>query len=104
MKMDRLLEELEEAAKKAGVTVQHDSLTGEGTGQGGLCKVRGQWRVIVDRKATPGEKVVVLARALGPFDLEGVYLSPEARDLLARYRAPAEPGGAANGAANGADH
>jgi len=94
MKMDRVLEELEEAAKKAGVTVQHDSLTGEGTGQGGLCKVKGEWRIIVDRKATPGEKVVVLAQALGAFDLEGVYLSPEARDLLARYRAPAAPGGA----------
>jgi hypothetical protein len=93
MKMDRVLEELEEAAKKAGVTVQHDSLTGEGTGQGGLCKVKGEWRIIVDRKATPGEKVVVLAQALGAFDLEGVYLSPEVRELLARYRVPA-PGGA----------
>jgi hypothetical protein len=95
MKMDRVLVELEEAAKNAGVTVQHDSLTGEGTGQGGLCKVRGEWRIIIDRKATPGEKVVVLAQALGSFDLEGVYLSPEVRDLLARYRAPATPGGAA---------
>jgi hypothetical protein len=94
MKMDRVLEELEEAAKRAGVTVQHDSLTGEGTGQGGLCKVKGEWRIIVDRKATPGEKVVVLAQALGTFDLEGVYLSPEVRDLLARYRAPAASGGA----------
>ena len=94
MKMDRVLEELEEAAKKAGVTVQHDSLTGEGTGQGGLCKVKGQWRIIIDRKATPGEKVVVLAQALGSFDLEGVFLSPEVRELLVRYRVLAAPGGA----------
>ena len=94
MKMDRVLVELEEAATKVGVTVQHDSITGEGAGQGGLCKVKGQWRIIVDRKATPGEKVVVLAQALGAFDLEGVYLSPEVRDLLARYRVPAAPGGA----------
>jgi hypothetical protein len=94
MKMDRVLVELEEAARKAGVIVQHDSLTGEGSGQGGLCKVRGQWRIIVDRKATPGEKVVVLAQALGGFDLEGVYLSPEVRDLLARYRPSAASGGA----------
>ena len=92
-KMDRVLVELEEAAAKVGVTVQHDSLTGEGTGQVGLCKVRGQWRIIIDRKATPGEKVVVLAQALGGFDLEGVFLSPEVRELLARYR-PAAPRGA----------
>ncbi len=95
MKMDRVLVELEEAATKIGVTVQHDSITGEGAGQGGLCKVKGQWRIIVDRKATPGEKVVVLAQALGAFDLEGVFLSPVTRDLLARYRPAAAPGGAA---------
>jgi hypothetical protein len=94
MKMDEILAELEATAAKVGVTVQHDSLTGEGTGQGGLCKVRGQWRIIVDRKATPGEKVVVLAQALGAFDLEGVFLSPVTRDLLARYR-PAPKDGAA---------
>ncbi len=94
MKMDRVLEELEEAATKLGVTVQHDSITGEGAGQGGLCKVKGQWRIIIDHRATPGEKVVILAQALGGFDLESVFLSPEARDLLARYR-PAAPGGAA---------
>lgn len=94
MKMDRVLVELEEAATKVGVTVQHDSITGEGAGQGGLCKVRGQWRIIIDRRATPGEKVVVLAQALGSFDLEGVFLSPEVRELLARYR-PAASGGAA---------
>ena len=76
MKMDRVWVELEEAAAKVGVTVQHDSLTGEGTGQGGLCKVKGEWRIIIDRKATPGEKVVVLAQALGGFDLEGLFLSP----------------------------
>ena len=95
MKMDRVLVELEEAAAKVGVTVQHDSLTGEGTGQGGLCKVKGEWRIIIDRKATPGENVVVLAQALGAFDLEGLFLSPEVRELLARYRVPAAPGRAA---------
>jgi hypothetical protein len=92
MKMDRVLEELEQAAAKVGVTVQHDSITGEGAGQGGLCKVKGQWRIIIDRKATPGEKVVVLAQALGSFDLESVFISPEVRELLARYRAPTAPG------------
>jgi hypothetical protein len=97
MKLDRVLAELEEAAKKVGVTVQHDVLTGAVGGQGGLCKVRGEWRIILDRKSTPGEKVVVLARALGSFDLESVFLSPEARDLLGRHRPPEPP--AAGGSA-----
>ncbi|HEY3359010.1 MAG TPA: hypothetical protein VGQ83_37515 [Polyangia bacterium] len=90
MKFDRVLEELEAAADKAGVKVQYDALSGEGMGQGGLCKVRGQWRVIIDRRASPGERVVLLARALAGFDLEGVFLSPEARELMERHR-PQEP-------------
>jgi len=85
-RFDRALEELEAVAAKAGITVQIDSLTGEGMGQGGLCKVRGQWRVIIDRRASAGERVVLLARALAGFDLEGVFLSPEVRELLERYR------------------
>jgi hypothetical protein len=63
-------------------------MTGEGMGQGGLCKVRGQWRVIIDRRASPGERVVLLARALARFDLEDVFLSPEARELLDQHRPP----------------
>jgi hypothetical protein len=92
MKFDRVLEELETAAEKAGITVQVDSLTGEGMGQGGLCKVRGQWRVIIDRRASAGERVVLLARALAGFDLEGLFLSPEARELLERHRPDAAGG------------
>ena len=92
MKLDRALAELEEAARKIGITVQHDHLTGEGASQGGLCKVKGSWRIILDRKAAPGEKVVVLAQALSSFDLEGVYLSPEVRELVERCKSsPASP-------------
>jgi hypothetical protein len=90
MKFDRVLGELEAAAAKLGVQVQIDTLAGEGMGQGGLCKVRGQWRVIIDKRASPGERVVLLARALAGFDLEGVFLSPEARELCDSHR-PEEP-------------
>jgi hypothetical protein len=39
----------------------------------------------MDKRTTPGERVVLLARALGRFDLEAIFLSPEARELLDRH-------------------
>jgi len=80
------LEELETVCEKLGIQVVHAELGGEGMSSGGLCKVRGQWRAIVDKRAAPGERVSVLARALSGFDLEGVYLSPKLRELIARTR------------------
>jgi len=84
------LEELESVCEKLHIKVVHAELTGEGMSSGGLCKVMGEWRVILDKRTAAGERVSVLARALGGFDLEGVYVSPKARDLIARH-APAGP-------------
>jgi len=90
MKNEQILEELEKAAEAVGVKISYETLGGDVVGQGGLCKVKGQWRVIVDRHAAPGEKVSLLAQALCGFDLEGVFLSPEVRDIIEKKK-PAQP-------------
>lgn len=87
--LPRILEELEGACAKVGVSVVYAELTGEGMSTGGLCKVKGEWRVIVEKRASPGEKVSVLARALATFDTEPVFLSPQARELVARCKVSA---------------
>jgi hypothetical protein len=79
------IEELEALCEKLGVKLVQAELTGEGMSTGGLCKVRGQWRVIVDKRAPDGERASVLARALGTFDLDGVFVSPKARELIALH-------------------
>jgi hypothetical protein len=84
MDLPAILVELEALAEKLDVQVVYDHFTGDGAGAGGLCKVKGQWRVIVERKASPGEKVSVLARALVRFDLEAHFISPAVRELLDR--------------------
>jgi hypothetical protein len=84
MKVEQLLEELERVASRVGARVTYDIFTGEHVGSGGLCRVKGEYRVIIDRRATASEKLGVLAQALAGFDLEAVYLSPEARELLER--------------------
>jgi hypothetical protein len=86
MKMEPVLSDLETAAAKLGVKVTYEVLA-ETVGGGGLCKVKGAYRVILDKRATVGEKAVTLAKALAALDTEGVFLTPAARDLVDRYRA-----------------
>ena len=85
MRSEQILEELERAADKLGVRVSYETLAGD-VGPGGLCKVKGQWRAILDRRAPASEKVALLAHALSQFDLDAVFLSPEVRDIIDRKR------------------
>jgi hypothetical protein len=88
MKMDVLLEELERAATQLGVKVSYEVLA-ETVGGGGLCKVKGAYRVIVEKRGTSGEKAVTLARALAQVpavDAGALGLSEAARDLVEKNR------------------
>ena len=93
MKADEMLRELEGVAEKKKIKVTYENIGGE-LGAGGLCKVKGEHRVIVDRRATDGEKVTVLATALAKFALDDVFISEETRALIARH-APKPPAPAA---------
>lgn len=84
--LTRILEELEAACGKLGVTLRYEELTGEGMSTGGLCKVKGEWRVIVEKRASVGEKVSVLARAIAQFELDNLFLSPQAREIVSRSK------------------
>ena len=85
MKMDPILEELEAVAAKLGVKVSYESLA-ETVGGGGLCKVKGTFRVIIEKRGTVGEKLATLARALAALDTSAVFLSPSAREIVERYQ------------------
>jgi hypothetical protein len=85
VKMEPILEELEGAAEKLGVKISYESLA-ETVGGGGLCRVKGQYRIIIDKRGTAGEKVSTLARALSALDLEGIFLSPRTREIVEQYR------------------
>jgi hypothetical protein len=76
------LEELERIAATLAVDVRYEAWRGMGPRSGGLCKLRGQYRVIMDRKLKPAERVQVLASALRQLDLAALDLSPIAARLL----------------------
>ena len=84
MKLDPILEELEAAAAKLGVKVSYEPLA-ETVGGGGLCKVKGSYRVILSNRATLGEKVATLAKSLATVGAGEVFLSPPAREIVERY-------------------
>ena len=78
------LKELEDVAEKKAIRICYELIGGE-LGAGGLCKVKGHHRVIVDKRATDGEKVTVIASALARFPLEDVFMSEDTRALIDRH-------------------
>lgn len=85
MRMEPVLEDLEAAAAKLGIAVTYEVL-GDSVAGGGLCKVKGAYRVIIEKRGTTGEKAVTLAKALAALDTESVFLTPAARDLVEKQR------------------
>jgi hypothetical protein len=78
------LKELEEIAERKSIRISYEAIGGE-LGAGGLCKVKGQHRVIVDKRATDSEKVTVIATALARFPLEDLFMSEDTRALIERH-------------------
>lgn len=99
MNAQTALQELEALAKKLEIDVVYDSLGGEIISGGGLCKLKGRWRVMLERRNAPSEHVSMLARTLAEFDVDEHYLSPALRELLDRHR-EARAGGAVAGDAS----
>ncbi|MBW2057881.1 MAG: hypothetical protein JRH07_07245 [Deltaproteobacteria bacterium] len=87
METRRIVDHLEELAEKLGIEVIHESLAGEDFPvRSGICKVKGRYRILLDRSETAEDKMRVLARALACFNTEGVYLLPQIRGILEQVR------------------
>ena len=88
MKAEQLTEILETAAQQLGVKIRYENLAASGpTGGGGLCKVKGEWCVIMDKKTAPSERVSILCDALATMDTEGISLPPKVREMVDQRRA-----------------
>jgi hypothetical protein len=88
MKSEVILELLESAAEQLNIKVSYEPLQVSGiqTGlRGGLCKVKGTYRVIIDKRATNEERVTTLATSLAGFDTTELELPQKVRDLLRMY-------------------
>jgi len=80
-----LLGQLEELARGLGIEVRYEILKREGAStQGGLCRLKGQYLLLVNSKAPNRDKIEALALAVNRFDLSQVFMKPGLRDFLAR--------------------
>ena len=86
MKPEQMTETLEQAAGQLGVQVRYETMTGDSAGGGGLCKVKGTWCVIIDRKTPPAERAAMLIEALVGFDTDSIFLPPQVREAIAAKR------------------
>jgi len=91
MKPEVLLELLEAAADQLGIKVSYEPLQGSGLGSlgnGGLCRVKGEYRIIIDKRASSEECVTTLATALATFETSELALPQKVRDLLRTHEGP----------------
>ena len=80
-----MLELLEDAASQLGIKVSYEPLQTSGiqTGlRGGLCRVKGVYRIIIDKRATNEERMTTLATAIAAFDTTELELPQRVREFI----------------------
>jgi hypothetical protein len=80
---DTALGLLEDLAHSLGIEIRYEPIKKEGSFYpGGLCLFKGKYLLVLNPKATVGDKIETLARAVKRFDLSHVYLRPGLREFL----------------------
>ena len=83
MNEDVLLSQLEDLAEKLGILVRDENINiEESSSSGGLCRIEGEYVLILNSKATVKEKNQVMINALQQFDFSDIYIKPVIRELL----------------------
>lgn len=91
MDEQKILEQLEEVARGLGMEVRYEAMKGESSfSPGGLCRLQGNYLLIINSRASLGERIRAMAQAVNRFDLSQVYLLPGLRELLERLRETGE--------------
>jgi len=78
MKTERIVKELEDAARQLGVRVRRE----KGSFKGGFCVRNGEQILMLNRQHPPEIHVSVLAGALKDLPVDSVYLTPVVRQAL----------------------
>lgn len=83
MDEDTLLNQLEELAHSLGIEIRYEPLRRESSFfPGGLCRIKGEYVLILNSTATTEDKIQTMAKAVNRFDLSKVYLRPGLREFL----------------------
>lgn len=72
MKTQKIVQELEEAAKKLGLEIRK----GKGSFRGGLCTISGQETIVLNKLHVPEVHLTILAESLKEMPLDTLDLKP----------------------------
>ncbi len=87
MDPEKTYQHLEELAEKAGISIRYEALKGSEYGvRSGLCRIKGKNIYIMDTSQDLPKRIAALSKCLASIDLEGIYVVPAVRELLARAR------------------
>jgi hypothetical protein len=75
------LTDLEHVAKALSVKVSYEDLK---TSKGGSCRVMESRRIIINKRLQTSDKINLLAKELGNFDLSGLDVPDNVRKKIAR--------------------
>ncbi|MBM3265131.1 MAG: hypothetical protein FJY97_17155 [candidate division Zixibacteria bacterium] len=81
-----LLQEMERLAERLAIRVRYAKLDGDG----GLCRYRGVYHLVVNRKLDTKSRIAVIGRALAQCPLDQVFLVPAVRETLDRVSETSE--------------
>ena len=83
------LVQLEELAYQLGINVRYERIAEEDLAvTGGLCRVKGEYVIIINSGTGLKDKIQTLVRALKKFDLNDLYIRPALRELMERQDSP----------------
>jgi hypothetical protein len=81
----KLVSALEGVATRLGIPVRYEPM-GQSQSQarpsGGLVRLRGKVFILIDEALGPSDRAAILAKALGSFDLDQIYLPPFVRAAI----------------------
>ncbi len=96
-----LLERLKEIAAASGLEVREERLLREVgySVRSGVCRVSEQEVLLLDRNASPAERIEAMCSVLAARDLDSVFIEPELRRTIGGRALPQDDEGPAAGTA-----
>ena len=89
MKNYNVLGYLEDLAFRLGIEIVYEKM-GEPdfSIEGGLCRVKGIYKIFINPSAPLDVQIEILARALSSFQTDELYLLPRIREILEKAQKP----------------
>jgi hypothetical protein len=78
MDNQQILQELEQLAARLNITVRYE----EGDFNGGLCRIKSDQVIIINKKFPVEKRIAVLSRELSTLNLNVIYILPQLRELI----------------------